>query len=159
MNWHLEHSCQIALMRMPQKPFDDKSTLVQLMARYRQATSHYLIQCWPKFMSPYGLTRPQWIELLGVIIDSKLSWKNHIDYACNKLTKCLVSYVKAGKTAQTIPHQKTTQTIPHQFILLLRLPILNILYAWDDNYPSNLEKWKGIKKLVPRTGHTLDLCF
>ena len=34
------------------------STLVQVMAWCRQATSHYLSQCWPSFLSPYGVTRP-----------------------------------------------------------------------------------------------------
>ena len=28
----------------------------------RQATSHYLSQCWPRSLSPYGVTRPQWVE-------------------------------------------------------------------------------------------------
>ena len=37
---------------------DDKSTLVQVMAWCRQATNHNLIQCWPNFLSPYGVTRP-----------------------------------------------------------------------------------------------------
>ena len=39
---------------------DAKSTLVQVMAWCRQATSHYLSQCWPRSMSPYGVIRPQW---------------------------------------------------------------------------------------------------
>ena len=37
---------------------DDKSTLVQVMAWCRQTTSYYLSQCWPRSMSPYGVTRP-----------------------------------------------------------------------------------------------------
>ena len=41
---------------------DDKSTLVQVMAWCRQATSHYLSQCWPRSMSPNGVTRPQWVK-------------------------------------------------------------------------------------------------
>ena len=41
---------------------DDKSTLVQEMAWCHQATSHYLSQCWPRFLSPYGVTRPQWVN-------------------------------------------------------------------------------------------------
>ena len=36
---------------------DDKSTLVQVMAWCRQATSHCLNRCWP-----YGNTRPQWVN-------------------------------------------------------------------------------------------------
>ena len=43
----------------------DKSTLVQVMARCRQATSHYLSQCWPRSKSPHGITRPQWVNSLA----------------------------------------------------------------------------------------------
>ena len=41
-------SCEIALKWMPQNIFDDKSTLVPVMAWCHQATSHYLNQCWPR---------------------------------------------------------------------------------------------------------------
>ena len=41
---------------------DDKSTLVQVMAWCRQAPSHYLSQCWPRYVSPHGVTRPQWVN-------------------------------------------------------------------------------------------------
>ena len=51
----------IALRWMPQDLTDDKSTLVQVIAWCRQATSHYLSQCWPRSMSPNGVTRPQWV--------------------------------------------------------------------------------------------------
>ena len=49
---------------MPRDLTDDKSTVVQVKAWCRQATSHYLSQCWPRFMSPYGFTRPQWVKRL-----------------------------------------------------------------------------------------------
>ena len=32
------------------------------MAWCRQATSHCMKQCWPRSMSPYGVTRPQWVK-------------------------------------------------------------------------------------------------
>ena len=33
------------------------------MAWWRRATSHYLSQCWPRSLSPYGVTRPQqWVN-------------------------------------------------------------------------------------------------
>ena len=54
-----EVSYEIALRWMPLDLNDDKSTLVQVMAWCRQATSHYLSQCWPRSMSPNGVTRPQ----------------------------------------------------------------------------------------------------
>ena len=45
---------------------DDKSktTLVLVMAWRRQATSHYLSQCWPRSLSPYGVTRPQRVNII-----------------------------------------------------------------------------------------------
>ena len=58
----LSISCEIALRWMPQDFTDDKSTLVQVMAWCRQATSHYLGQCWPPSISPYGVARPQWVK-------------------------------------------------------------------------------------------------
>ena len=56
-------SYEIALRWMPQDLTDDKSTLVQVMAWCRQATNHYLSQCWPRSLSPYGVTRPQWVKV------------------------------------------------------------------------------------------------
>ena len=58
----LRNSCETALRSMPQNPSDDKSTLVQVMAWCRQAASHYLSQCCPRSLSPYGVTRPQWVN-------------------------------------------------------------------------------------------------
>ena len=40
------------------------SVSVQVMAWCRQASSHYLSQCWPMSVSPYGITRPQWVNRL-----------------------------------------------------------------------------------------------
>ena len=40
---------------------DSRSTMVQVMVWCRKATSHYLRQCWPRYMSTYGITRPQWV--------------------------------------------------------------------------------------------------
>ena len=55
-------SCKIALRWMPLDLTDDKSILVQVMAWCHQATSHYLSQCWLRSLSPYGVTRPQWVK-------------------------------------------------------------------------------------------------
>ena len=40
---------------------------VQVMAWCRQATSHYLSQCWTRSMSPYGSNRPQWSNLHALV--------------------------------------------------------------------------------------------
>ena len=49
-------SCEAALGWMPQNIFDEKSTLVQVMAGCRQATSYYLSQCLRRSVSPHGVT-------------------------------------------------------------------------------------------------------
>ena len=56
-------SCEIAVMWMDF--IDYQSTLVQVMAWCSQATSHYLSQCWPRSLSPYGVTRPQWVNWIN----------------------------------------------------------------------------------------------
>ena len=58
--WGISH--EIALRWMPLDLIDDKSTLVPVMAWCRQAPSHYLSQCRPRPMSPYGVARPQWVN-------------------------------------------------------------------------------------------------
>ena len=37
--------------------------MVQAMAWCRQATNHYMSQCLPRSLAPYGVTRPQWVNL------------------------------------------------------------------------------------------------
>ena len=66
-------ACKIVVRWIPQKSIDDKSKFVQVMAWCRQATSHYLNQCWPRSLPPYGITRPQWVNERG---SSTLKYKN-----------------------------------------------------------------------------------
>ena len=63
-------SCEIALIWMSPDFTDDQSTLVQVMAWCRQATSHYLSQCWLRYLSPYGVTRPQWVKVKWSVINA-----------------------------------------------------------------------------------------
>ena len=55
-------SYEIALGWIPQHLTDDKSTLVHVMAWCRQATGHYMSQCWHRYMPPCGVSRPQWVK-------------------------------------------------------------------------------------------------
>ena len=54
---------KVALRWIPQNFPNKKSTLVQVMVLCHQAASHYLSQHWPRFMSPYGITSPQRVNL------------------------------------------------------------------------------------------------
>ena len=49
--------CEIAIRWMTLDITDDKPILVQVMAWCHQTLSHYLNKCWPRSMSPYGITR------------------------------------------------------------------------------------------------------
>ena len=53
---------KIALRSVPQNITNEKSTLVQVMGWCRQVPSHYLSRSWPRSLSPYGITRPQWVN-------------------------------------------------------------------------------------------------
>ena len=68
-------SCEIVLIWMPLDFIDDQSTLVQVMAWCHQATSHYLSQCWPRSLLPYGITRPQWVNPL-----TTTTWNRRRDF-------------------------------------------------------------------------------
>ena len=59
---------------MPHALTDGKSTLVQLMACCLMTSSHYLNQCWPRSMSPYVTSKPQWVkrELMALVRNRNL---------------------------------------------------------------------------------------
>ena len=40
----------------------------------RQAMSHFMSRCWPRSMSSYGVTRPQWININLAIITETSVW-------------------------------------------------------------------------------------
>ena len=46
-------------------PTGDGSALVQVMAWCSKAINHYLYQCLPRSMSPYGIVRSQWVKILS----------------------------------------------------------------------------------------------
>ena len=95
-------SCEHALRWMPLDLTDDKSTLVKVMAWCRQATSHYLSQWWPRSLSSYGITRPQWVKIHPnyIFIQFLMNWwlGNHAhdrnSRLCNQLSLwCLVPWI------------------------------------------------------------------
>ena len=72
-------SWKIALRWMPLDLTDDKSTLVQVMAWCRQATSHYLSQCWPRSQAPYGILRPQRVNE-NCLLSAESGWQYRSRY-------------------------------------------------------------------------------
>ena len=62
MGFRYTFALHLHLLWMPQNLTNGKSALVQLMTWYHQATSHYLSQCCPSFLWPYGITRLQGVK-------------------------------------------------------------------------------------------------
>ena len=71
-NWGI--SCEIALIWMSLNFTDGQSALIQVMAWCCQATSHYLSQCWPRSLSPYDVSRPQWVKACVIITFTFFQW-------------------------------------------------------------------------------------
>ena len=91
-----------ALRWMPWDLTDDKSTFAQVMAWCLQAMSYYLSQCWSSSMSPYGLTRPQWVNICTslntqmhtqtyTVISEEVPWWM-IQTSSSKFSLCYFSY-------------------------------------------------------------------
>ena len=74
-----QHSTMYWLQVNGTEPCYDKSTLVQVMAWCRQATSHYLSQCWPRSMSPYEATRPQRVNACNPVDLLHNLWEHNWD--------------------------------------------------------------------------------
>ena len=70
---------------------DDQSTLVQVMAWCRQASNHYLSQCWPRSMSPYGITKPQWVNISAISIKYILPWYSKWYDPCEMKSHFIIS--------------------------------------------------------------------
>ena len=54
--------CLITIRWIPVSLTVDKSTLVQVMARCCQATSHYLNRWWLSYLTPSDIIRGQWVN-------------------------------------------------------------------------------------------------
>ena len=57
---------EIALRWMPPNLTNDKSILVYVMAWCHQAARHYQSQHWPRYLSSYGVSRPQWVNVVRI---------------------------------------------------------------------------------------------
>ena len=83
---------------------DDQSTLVQVMAWCHQATSHYLNQCWPRSLPPYGVTRQQLVTLVYTEYSFCL-------YRQDSMYNALFCWHSLDKTfyplSETSPHYRT----------------------------------------------------
>ena len=142
-----------ALQWMPQELTDDKSTLVQVMVWCRQATSHYLSQCWPRSLLPYVVTRPQWVKTIphvrqwDIYLMCEIPWLL-MDYLCK----------------EPEPQTKILQNLSLRRVWRDIVYCNNLFwYCWDigENIWKLLHTWFrlyiSILSLLPLSGWTFNL--
>ena len=98
-------------------------------------------------------------KFLGVLIDSKLNWKNHIDYICKKVAKCIGILLKARKNL----HRSSLISLYYSFAYPY---FIYCNHVWGNSYKTNLEPIVLMqKKLIriitcsPFRAHTGPLFF
>ena len=101
----------------------DQSTLVQVMAWCCQATSHYLSQCWPRSLSPYGVTRPQLVKQI-LSIQSML-WCG-ISVRCPSRKEALLHGLTFSGIINGIQSLIKIKHLPG-----IQIPIIKIRELWD----------------------------
>ena len=98
-------------------------------------------------------------KFLGVQIDAQLTWKNHIEYTCKKLCKCVGILAKAQKKL----HKSSLLTLYYSFAFPY---FIYCNHVWGNTYQTNLRSLVLVqKKLVriincaPFKAHTEPLMF
>ena len=89
------------------------------------------------------LDKPDHVKFLGIIIDSKLNWKNHIDYISNKLN----SGVYAIRKLKLLLPRSVLRTL---YFALIESHLVYGLTVWGGTFPSYLKSIKVIQKKCVR---------
>ena len=82
-------------------------------------------------------------KFLGVQIDSQLNWKNHIEYICKKLSKCIGIFSKARRKLQNL--------LWYHYIIPLHSPyFIYCNHEWGSTYQTNLNNVVLVQKKLIR---------
>ena len=112
---------------MPQHTLDNKSTMVQFMAWCHQATSHYQSQsCWLRSMSPYDVTRPQWLTV------HKYGCQSNINYfgASEILIISFMTHIQIHKNSSEILQLISTLSLTSNSNMIPT----NLIYSQDNEW-------------------------
>ena len=86
-NSSLGTCCEIALRKMPQNLTNENQCSYNgLLPSLLLKTSHYLSQCWSKFVLPYGVTRSQRVKSRGSLKHVSKSIGKKDDFNWNMVT-------------------------------------------------------------------------
>ena len=96
-------------------------------------------------------------KFLGVQIDAQLSWKKHIEYTCNKLSKGIGIILKARKKLHKAALIILCYSFAYPYLIYCNL-------VWGNTYSTNLGKINLLQKKIvtnisssPYRAHTAPL--
>ena len=89
------------------------------------------------------LERVHETKFLGIILDDKLIWKSHIDFICNKISKCMGILIKARKVLGTNP-------LLILYNSLVKPYFTYCIIIWGNTYTKYLHKIQIIQKKIIR---------
>ena len=102
-----------------------------------------LHQCLKLRINDTSIQRVYVNKFVGVLIDSKLNWKNHIDYICKKIAKCIGYLLKARKKL----HRSSLIRLYHSFAYPY---LIYFNHVWGNSYRTNLEPIVLMQKKLVR---------
>ena len=82
-------------------------------------------------------------KFLGVQIDSQLNWKNHIEYTCKKLSKCIGILLKARKKLQKSSLISLYYSFAFPYFIYCN-------HVWGSTYQTNLNNVVLVQKKLIR---------
>ena len=96
-------------------------------------------------------------KFLGIQIDEKLTWHNHIEYTSKKLSKCVAILAKARKKLQKSCLISLYYSFAYPYLTYCN-------HVWGSNYRTSLEKLLLLQKKMiriitssPFRAHTMPL--
>ena len=95
------------------------------------------------FVNNVRIERVHVTKFLGVQIDSKLNWKNHIEYTCKKNSKCIGIISKARRKL----HKSSLISLYYSFAFPY---FIYCNHVWGNTYKTNLESIVRVQKKLVR---------
>jgi hypothetical protein len=89
------------------------------------------------------ITRKQQVKFLGVLLDENLSWKPHINYVCNKISKSVGVIYRARFNLSPSTKLSLYYTLIYPY-----LNYCNIV--WSSTYVTNLKRILILQKRIVR---------
>ena len=115
--------------------------------------STYMIMCSPRrkynadklalYIAKLEIIKVEQTKFLGVILDSRLNWKPHIDYICNKISKG----IGILKRIRELVYTDTLMTVYNS---LIKPHFTYCITVWGGSYISNINRVSLLHKKIIR---------